>query len=171
MFENKNLDKFSPTHHAILFGFISKEIFLSCGQVGIDVLKQAVKRYGKERGQRMAQRAIFHRDELSMENFLAYGEWTQGPEPMVSNVMKTTPNLITHVERCTWVDAWKQENILEFGKIYCTEIDEALVEGFNPNLTLKIHSTLSFGDTNCEFEYCNVALTPTVQKFIDEKTS
>jgi len=169
MFENKNLDKFSPTHHAILFGFISKEIYSSCGQVGIDALKQVVKRYGKERGQRMAQRAIFHGDELSMENFLAYGEWTPGSEPMVNNVMKTTPNLITHVERCPWVDSWEQENILKFGKIYCTEIDEALVEGFNPDLTLKIHSTLSSGAKYCEFEYCNIALTPEIQKSIDEK--
>jgi len=160
---------FSPTHHAILFGLIGKEIISSYGQEGINALKLAVRRYGKERGQRMAQRVIFHGDELSMEDFLAYGEWIPGTEPMESSIVKTTPNLITHVQRCPWVDAWKQENLLEFGKIYCTEIDEALLYGFNPDLTLKIHSTLSFGDNNCEFEYCNVALTPTVQKSIDEK--
>ncbi len=169
MIEKKYLNKFSPTHHAILFGFIAKEIISYCGQVGINALKQAVRRYGKERGQRMAQRVICHGDELSMENFLAYGEWIPGSELMVSNVVKTTPNLITHVQRCPWVDAWKQENLLKFGKIYCTEIDEALVEGFNSDLTLKIHSTLSFGDKFCEFEYCNVALTPTIQQYVDEK--
>ncbi len=169
MIEKKYLNQFSPTHHAILFGFIAKEIISSCDQVGINALKQAVRRYGKERGQRMAQRAILHGDKLTMENYLAYGEWISGSEPMVSNVVKIAPNLITHVQRCPWVDAWKKENILEFGKIYCAEIDEALLEGFNPNLTLKIHSTLSFGAKYCEFEYCNVALTPTVQKFIDEK--
>ena len=161
--------KFSPIHHANLFGYIAEDIISSLDQVGINALKQAVRRYGKERGQRMAQRAILHGDELSMENFLAYGEWIPGSEPMVSNVVKTTPKLITHVQRCPWVDAWNQENLLEFGRIYCTEIDEALVDGFNPDLTLKIHSTLSFGDKFCEFEYCNIALTPTVQQFVDEK--
>jgi pyrroline-5-carboxylate reductase len=166
MIEKKYLNEFSPTHHAILFSFIAKEVISSCGQVGINALKQAVRRYGKERGQRMAQRVIFHGDELSMEKFLAYGEWIPASEMMV---VKTTPNLITHVKRCPWVDAWKQENILEFGRIYCTEIDEALVDGFNPDLTLKIHSTLSFGANNCEFEYYNIALSPTVQKSIDEK--
>ncbi|QEE15164.1 L-2-amino-thiazoline-4-carboxylic acid hydrolase [Promethearchaeum syntrophicum] len=163
------LNEFSPTHHAILFGYIAKEIISSYDQKGIYALKQAIRRYGKERGQRMAQRAIFNGDELSMENFLAYGEWIPGSEPMVSTVVKTTPNLITHIQRCPWVDAWNQENLLEFGKIYCSVIDEALVNGFNSDLTLKIHSTLSFGDNNCEFEYCNVALTPEVQKSIDEK--
>ena len=169
MIEKKYLNKFSPMHHAILFGYIAKEIISSHGQVGINILKHAVRRYGKERGQRMAQRALLQGDELSMENFLAYGEWIPDSKLMVSNVVKTTPNLITHVRRCPWVDAWKQENLLEFGKIYCSVIDEALVDGFNPDLTLNIHSTLSFGDKICEFEYCNVTLTPTVQKSIEEK--
>ena len=44
MIEKKFLNEFSPTHHAVLFGLIAKEIISSFGQVGINALKQFFKK-------------------------------------------------------------------------------------------------------------------------------
>jgi hypothetical protein len=67
------------------------------------------------------------------------------------------PNHLAQIHRCPWKDAWEAHGLMPYGRIYCLDIDEALVHGFSPELKLEVRSTLSSGDPCCEFVFHDVS--------------
>ncbi len=57
---------FSAAHHAQLFGWISRAIIGMAGEEqGTALIRRAVRSYGRERGRRMALRAIAEGEEVA----------------------------------------------------------------------------------------------------------
>ena len=52
-------------HHAMMFAFLAKRAIETCGEEGKQAILDGVTVYGKERGARMAARAIAHGDPLN----------------------------------------------------------------------------------------------------------
>jgi len=137
LMKSETPDSFFPKHHALLFGWISKAVHDRVGaEKAEEVIRKAVRRYGEERGGRMALRAEANGHKLSMVNYLAYGEWQPG-----------------HVHKCPWHEAWAENDLLPYGRLYCQEVDEALVRGFNPDLEIEVNGTKSEGEKHCEFVF------------------
>ncbi len=90
---------------------------------------------------------------LSMASYLAYGEWRAAPEDFERRTFARPPHVETHVYRCPWHAAWQAEGLLDCGRFYCLEIDEALARGFNPALRLEVNGTLTNGAPRCAFVY------------------
>jgi hypothetical protein len=59
--------------------------------------------------------------------------------------------MVTHVHKCPWHEAWEETDLKSYGKLYCQEVDEALVRGFNPDLLIEVNTTKSEGAEHCEF--------------------
>ncbi|MBN1148292.1 MAG: L-2-amino-thiazoline-4-carboxylic acid hydrolase, partial [Anaerolineales bacterium] len=118
----------TETHHALLFAWISRAIVQRVGEPqGAAAVRRAVRRYGEQRGGRMAQRAQADGQELSMTNFLVYGEWRYSdPAHAESEKAVAPPNYQTFVKRCPWNTAWLEAELLQYGRLYCLEIDRAL---------------------------------------------
>lgn len=140
-------------HHAVLFALLSKYAIEQCGEQGKDAILEGVNRYGEERGERMAQRALEHGDPLDLVSYQAYGEWRAQPGQMETAVLRTEPTLVTAIMKCAWCDAWKKHGLLEYGKYYCIPIDAALYRGFRSDLTVKPIVNLSWVDDPCEFDW------------------
>lgn len=156
---SKSLVLFSPKHHALLFAWISKAVFDRVDENRAEaVIRKAVRRYGEERGRRMALRARSNGHKLSMVNYIAYGEWQAEPGQQIQEIIAKVPNLVTHVHKCPWQDAWAENDALHYGRLYCQEVDEALVRGFNPDLHLDVNGTKSEGKGHCEFVFHNANL-------------
>ena len=158
--ENNKTLPFSETHHAVLFGLIAKETIQRFGPVeGETCIRKAIRRYGEQRGKRMAKRAQADGQELSMTNYQIYGEWLPSdPTRMQSQMKETPPDLRARVTVCPWNDAWRKYDLLQYGRLYCQGIDAALVKGFNPELSIEVGKTLSNQGEPCEFTYCNASL-------------
>lgn len=62
-------------HHAMMFAFLAKRAIETCGEEGKQAILDGMTVYGKERGARMAARAIGHGDPLNTMTNQAYGEW------------------------------------------------------------------------------------------------
>jgi hypothetical protein len=151
---------FSPKHHALLFAWISKAVHDRVESDEAEVIiKKAVRRYGEERGGRMALRAKANGHKLSMLNYLAYGEWRAEPGASQQEVVERTPRANIHVRRCPWHEAWREYDLLDYGKLYCQEVDEALVRGFNPDLRIEVRRALSEGESYCDFVFHETNLT------------
>ena len=43
--------------------------------------------------------------------------------------------------------------MLPYGRLYCLEIDHALVRGFNPKLSMEVNKTLTIDGEPCEFVF------------------
>jgi len=179
---------FTEVHHALLFGWIGRAVCETAGdEVGTDMLRIAVRRYGQERGRRMALRATANGHALSMAAYFAYGEWKASPPEALPPGCSAWTQQAQWVEkaptdrerselvtRCPWNEAWKANGLLAYGQLYCQEIDAALVSGFNlalPSRTgvppllaartvaVDVLATLSSGAAACEFVFRDASLT------------
>lgn len=153
------LPYFTEQHHATLFGLIAKETIERAGQpAGEAAVRAAVRRYGEQRGRRMALRAKANGDELSMAHFLAYGEWRSGTGLGQQEIDVIGNNVHTTVPRCPWALAWMEADLSQYGRLYCQVIDQALVRGFNPGLVIEVNQTLTNDGAPCDFVYHQAAL-------------
>jgi hypothetical protein len=57
------------------------------------------------------------------------------------------------VTRCRYAEMYRALGIEELGAILSCNRDGALIEGFNPDVTLRRTQTLMGGATHCDFRY------------------
>jgi hypothetical protein len=140
--------------HAVLAALLAKHAFLLRGSDGEAAYLAGVKRLGIERGTRMAYRALAKGEKLDIIAFFAFGEWT--PDEGITMETKFTrkePSVVTCAEGCAWNDFWRKHALLEYGRLYCKVIDDALANGFYPEFHCHTLSNLSFDDNRCEFDW------------------
>jgi hypothetical protein len=155
----KNHPSFSEHHHALLFGLVAREIIARVGQeAGEAAVRAAVRRYGEQRGRRMALRAVANGDELSMTSFLTYGEWRSGTGLGQQELGEEGSHVRMTVPRCAWALTWMEADLSLYGRLYCQEIDQALVRGFNPDLIIDVNKTQTNDGEPCDFLYHQAAL-------------
>ncbi len=143
---------FSSRHHAILYAFIARSVIETLGKdKGERIVVEAIKTYGKQRGKRMALRAMEDGHTLTMDAYLAYGEWEAGQGEIELSAEQQGSDFKTVISKCPWHDTWKEYDLLDYGKYYCSHIDVALVEGFDPALEINVSSTLTNDSDPCEF--------------------
>ncbi|MDR3165873.1 MAG: L-2-amino-thiazoline-4-carboxylic acid hydrolase [Synergistaceae bacterium] len=146
-------EKFYVEDHAVLLALMVKQAESGCGSEGRAAAVRSIERYGKERGMRAAMRCLADGEPLSMGNYILYGEWDDPKGVSKSEAAAFEPNYKTRVTTCGWCEAWKHHGLLNYGRVYCDNVDENLVFGFNPALTLKMDKILSHGDEYCSFDW------------------
>jgi hypothetical protein len=157
--DNPLAEEFTETYHALLFAWLAKAMVEAAGEAqGEAIVRQAVRRYGAERGGRMALRATANGHPLTMANYIAYGEWTATPGAGQQALVEKSPHAKQHVYRCPWHSTWNENGLLAYGRLYCLEIDKALVNGFNPELAVEVNGTLTNGAERCEFVFRDARL-------------
>jgi hypothetical protein len=153
MTSEKNQNPFTPAHHGLLMAWISRQVCQRVGPLkGEALIRKAIRRYGEERGGRMALRALADKKELTILTFMIYGEWSAAPGEVEQKLEQNNHNnMRLLVERCPWQVAWLENDLLDFGRIYCQEIDLALLRGFNPDLHLDVVKTQPNDRQPCDF--------------------
>jgi hypothetical protein len=170
MKEKETKESLSPKHHALLFAWISREVIRRVGEErGEAVIHKAVRKYGEQRGRRMALRVQADGQELSMLNFLTHAEWEGNKEDHIQKTLETAPHFHAQVSKCLWHDTWMENDLLPYGRLYCLEVDQALVSGFNPALILEVNATLSNDHRDCDFVFHNANLTPENLQIMEER--
>lgn len=157
-------------HHAVLFALLSKYAIELCKEKGKEAILSGMTTYGNERGARMAANALANGDELTTMTNQAYGEWKPDYEgQMEFGQIRTEPTLQTYIAKCAWCDAWKKHDLIEYGKYYCVNVDNAVYQGFRPDFVCTPTTTsLSFGGDRCEFDWGH-PLTPEEAKELVQK--
>lgn len=145
--------------HAYIYGIITMEALDKYPQAK-ESLISGIKLYGNQRGARMAQYARKMGEDLSMQHYLAFGEWSPAPGEMDIEIPQETPDAVWKVKKCPWNTEWTEKGMLEAGKLYCRYVDQALVAGFNRNLQLFIGMNQSNGDPYCYFKWQQADMTP-----------
>jgi hypothetical protein len=157
--------------HAVLYALLVREA-LGHGKAGDKAARDATARYGRERGARMAQKAIANGDELTRANYRLYKEWRPPQEGLMvpGPVPQKTPSFITQQVRCEWAESWKRHGLREFGKMYCRYVDRYLCRGWSEDYEVQITTLLSEGDDRCTFDW-GYALTPELEKELSQKSA
>ena len=142
-------------HHATLFALLSKHAITLAGEAGKESILRGMTKYGNERGARMAARALANGDELTTMTNQAYGEWKPDYQGQMDfGTIHTEPTLQTYIAKCAWCDAWKKHDLLDYGKYYCVNVDNAVYQGFRSDfLCTPTTTSLSWGGERCEFDW------------------
>lgn len=161
--------RFSPEHHAVLYGLFVRNAAAMAGADGRDAAHQATLLYARQRGGRMAKRVARNNEPLDCLHYMAYSEWSPEPGTMRAEDVCFQPEVITHAYVCPWFTTWQRMGFVEEGKEYCKYIDYHLVKGYNPDLTLNVTSTRPEGGEYCEFVWSGYAMDEAAQAALAEK--
>ena len=115
--------------------------------------------YGRQRGKRMALRVKKDGKHIDISNYIAYGEWQARPGDMDTRLFIHGDDLNMQIHKCPWFEEWKKHDLLEYGRIYCQYIDEAIVEGYNSQMKLDVLQNRSAGADYCDFWFRKAGMT------------
>ena len=142
-------------NQAMMFAFLSRAAIEAKGEEGRAAIQDGMIRYGKERGARMAERARKAGDPVDLWTNQAYGEWKPDyAGQMEFGMLRSEPTYQTYIAKCAWCDAWKKNDILEYGREYCVNVDAAVYEGFGCGaVCTPLSTSMSWGGERCDFDW------------------
>lgn len=147
---------FSEKTQVFLIAAWYKELETAFGERGRRTFVLAVKHYARQRGERMAQRAVRDGRELNYAAYSAYCEWAPSEETLASGVTcgvrvcSTAPDYVFEVYPCVWFNAFAELNAREAGQLYCRHLDKAIARAFNSSLQFYTVETQHYAD-RCVF--------------------
>lgn len=148
----------SASHHAMLFAYVTREAVAAFGSRGEEAIIRAVRRYGLQRGRRMAMRA--RADGVPVDGIIydLYGEWECFPGQVELTRSVDDGSYTLHYLRCPWHTEWKRFGMLEYGKCYCGHVDKAIIEGLELENSLLVGSRTD-GCHTCDLKFCDRSYT------------
>jgi hypothetical protein len=142
-----------PSLMGQLFAVFAKTVIDEVGaEKGEAVIKKAVVDFGRTRGKRIAEKVTALGLELTFANFLIYLDLDS------SAALTFVPsiedgNMTLSITRCAFYDGARDLGLGKYFHYYCRWVDNAILEGYNPDLVLEISETLSGGADACVFRY------------------
>ncbi len=146
-----SIDDVGLEHHALLIAWMAQATLQRFPEQGPAVIREGVHRYGEERGRHMAATARAAGRPLDLVSVLVFGEIDTSGN--VWQMAQLTPFLEMHALKCGWHAVWQKNDLLETGSLYCLEVDDAILHGFNPDFDFGVDGTLSNGAPFCRFLY------------------
>ncbi|MGN7300607.1 L-2-amino-thiazoline-4-carboxylic acid hydrolase [Ferdinandcohnia sp. SAFN-114] len=164
--ENHTLFNYIPLNHSMenkyqnltiyalmakLFAQISKAVVDRFGEQGKDAVREGVRTFGEERGRGIAQRARVNGEVNSRENYLT--NYDMGRSELFTYTTEYKPGEIEqNFTVCPFGQQWADDDMHEYGILYCQMIDPAVAKGFNPEFEVE-HDKYILKDGNCHFRF------------------
>ena len=138
---------FHEETHAFLIGAFYEALRRRFAERGDAALVLATRRYGFERGQRMACRAIRLGLPLDHASFMRLNEipasgLVRGAD---GELVSLSPDYEIHITNCPWNDRFRAMGCEAGGALYCANIDMAVSRGFNPAIRFEANGSLNDG--------------------------
>ncbi len=143
-------------HHAFISATFFKYLKAQFPKCYEAVFTLATQRYGEQRGNRMAQRAIRDGAPLDFASYRYYGEWlpSEDYQPDIGKerveAVKVLPDYTYRVHACPWSEQYLKMGLLDGANLYCAHLDKAIARGFNPYLVFDVTKTMHETNTYCE---------------------
>lgn len=116
----------------------------------IAIVRQVVADIAREQGAAMAE----GRGDRSLQSFAqTLGPWTKDDALRLRVVDDTPGRLAFDVTHCRYAEMYRALGVPELGEVLSCQRDAALIEGFNPDVTLTRTQTLMQGAAHCDFRY------------------
>ena len=138
----------------IMYTFVAKELYDKAGLEGESALREAVRRYGRDRGLTNRQRLLDNHIKINLETLFHEGRDRPGEPRFLSKVIRSTrEERISDTLICSFADVWKRYGAKHLGRIYCEEFHIACYQAFGFGKTkVNLSRTLTQdGDDRCIF--------------------
>lgn len=137
---------------ARIFCTLTEELISQFGEKGKETVINAVKKFGERRGREIAEIVKSLGKELTLKNYFIYSTF-DGEQTTKYKINLVNGNVELIIRKCVFCDGCKDWDKLEYGKLYCDYIDEAILKGYNPNLKIEVPKALTRGDKRCIQRY------------------
>jgi hypothetical protein len=114
-----------------------------------DIAREVIVELARQDGERWALQ--FGQDLAAMEQVASV--WAGGGSLSINTIGKSAQTLDFNVTRCQYAEFYKELGLPELGYLFHCNRDFAMVEGFNPTLTLKRTQTIMEGASHCDFRF------------------
>jgi hypothetical protein len=116
----------------------------------IEIVQKVILQIAREQGAQLAQEA----GGCTLVYFTAALEaWKKGDAMEMEVLEQSDQRLAFNVTRCGYADMYRQLGLAELGKTLSCGRDFALIEGFNPEISLTRTQTILDGASCCDFRY------------------
>ena len=117
----------------------------------LGVVRETIVRIARQQGAGLSQQM----GGDSLKHFvdsLAY--WTRDDALEIDVIEQSEDILSFNVTRCRYAELYESLGIRDIGTIFSCARDFALIEGFNPDVSLTRTQTIMEGAPFCDFRYC-----------------
>jgi predicted ArsR family transcriptional regulator len=116
----------------------------------VAIVREVVAGIARDQGRAMAA----SRGDASLASFAeTLGPWTKDDALRLRVVQEEPARFDFDVTRCRYAEMYRALGIPELGEVLSCQRDAALIEGFNPDVTLTRTHTIMQGATTCDFRY------------------
>ncbi|WP_080876055.1 L-2-amino-thiazoline-4-carboxylic acid hydrolase [Oceanobacillus timonensis] len=149
--EEKYADVTAFARFSKMFAQIAKQVVDKYAEEGEDVIRRAVERYGRKRGEGIAQRARTNGLENNSDNYLKNYDMARSELFEVDTVHKENEVEQTFTY-CPFGQQWADDDMGEYGILYCQMIDPAVAKGYNKNFEV-VHDQYVLREGQCHFQF------------------
>lgn len=116
----------------------------------VAIVRETIAGIAREQGRAMAEA----RGDASLGSFAGtLGPWTKDDALRLRIIDEQADAFAFDVTRCRYAEMYRALGIPELGEALSCQRDAALIEGFNPDVTLTRTQTIMQGATHCDFRY------------------
>ncbi|MCT1905397.1 L-2-amino-thiazoline-4-carboxylic acid hydrolase [Oceanobacillus sojae] len=149
--EEKYADLTTFARFSKMFAQISKQVVDKYEEEGEDVIRRAVERYGRKRGEGIAQRARSNGLENNSDNYLKNYDMARSELFEVDTVYKENEVEQTFTY-CPFGQQWADDDMGKYGILYCQVIDPSVAKGYNKNFEV-VHDQYVLREGQCHFQF------------------
>lgn len=147
-------------HYTLMYSYTAEALMNAYGLEGERAVREALRRYGKDRGKHSRARHLAVSAKINMKNlFSLYFDLPPDPRFRREAQALSPTERVSHTLVCPMAEIWKENGHQKIGRIYCEEFHPACYEAYAFGHTrVNLAKTLTQdGDNYCSF---NVALHP-----------
>jgi hypothetical protein len=117
----------------------------------LEVMRETIVKIAKKQGAELAG----YLGGVTLQHFAeSLRDWTRDDALEIDVIEQTEETFSFNVTRCRYAELYEKLGIRELGSALSCARDYALIEGFNPDVSLKRTQTIMEGATHCDFRYC-----------------
>jgi len=116
----------------------------------LDLLRSVISSLARESGAELAHQL----GAATLEAFAqGLSRWSEGGALEIALLEQSADRLSFNVTRCRYAEMYRALGLAELGSSLSCQRDWALIEGFNPGLTLARTQTIMEGSPYCDFRF------------------
>lgn len=140
--------------YTIMYLLLSRQIIQELGDEGETVVREATRRYGRDRGRKRRQKHLDLNVKINMHSlFGVCSDLPPDPRFRRDRLMLTEEERNSHTLICPMAEVWEKYGAKKIGRIYCEEFHRACYQEYAFGLTqVNLARTLTEdGDEYCDF--------------------
>ena len=116
----------------------------------MEVASEVIQSLAKQSGQQLAEQ-LGGNSLADLANGIAL--WQQGDAMNIELLEQSETTLAFHVVKCRYADMYREAGVQNYGMLLSCNRDFAMIQGFNPDITLSRTQTIMEGNPCCDFRY------------------